>query len=151
MIGVLTNDQIDELLQSSVIGRIGCHSKGCTYVVPISYAYDGQCVYGHTTEGMKVDMMRSNPSICFEVDDISDLSHWRIVIAWGRYEELPHGHARTKALEVLVKRHLPYITSATTHLGATWPFLSDNIGDLPGIVFRIALKRKSGRFEKKDD
>ena len=83
MFGKLNNEEIEGLIQSQLIGRIGCHADDVTYVVPISYAYDGTYLYGHTYEGMKVDMMRKNPKICFEVDSTRNLANWQSVIGWG--------------------------------------------------------------------
>lgn len=48
MLGMLNDAQIENVLQSLVIGRIGCHANGRTYVVPVTYAYDGKYIYGHT-------------------------------------------------------------------------------------------------------
>ncbi|HRN58380.1 MAG TPA: pyridoxamine 5'-phosphate oxidase family protein, partial [Agriterribacter sp.] len=53
MFGILSADDIEILLQQQLVGRIGCHAKNVTYVVPVSYAYDGAYIYGHTFEGMK--------------------------------------------------------------------------------------------------
>jgi hypothetical protein len=41
MIGELQPQQIEEVLNSQVVGRIGCHAEEETNIVPISYAYDG--------------------------------------------------------------------------------------------------------------
>ena len=54
----LTAAEIDELLREQVVGRIGCHADGLTYVVPVIYAYDGQCVHVASIEGQKVRLMR---------------------------------------------------------------------------------------------
>jgi uncharacterized protein len=147
MIGKLTESQIEELLHAQLIGRIGCHNNGTTYIVPVSYAYDGTYVYVHSQEGMKTEFMRTNPSVCFQVDNLQDLANWQSVIAWGTYEELPDGPARSHAIDTLLKRRLPIVSSVTTHLGATWPFSSEGETKVEGIVFRIALKEKTGRFE----
>ena len=40
MLGTLSSEQIEQVLRSEVIGRIGCHASGKTYVVPITYAYE---------------------------------------------------------------------------------------------------------------
>ena len=50
--GPLDGDQIDGLLRAEYIARIACHANGRTYVVPVFYAYDGDYVYGHASEGM---------------------------------------------------------------------------------------------------
>jgi len=60
------------VLTSQLIGRIGCHADNVTYVVPVSYVYDGDSIYSHTHEGMKINMMRENPDVCFEADKHED-------------------------------------------------------------------------------
>lgn len=123
MVGNLTENQIDELLLKQVIGRIGCFVNNKTYVVPISYAYEDNCIYAHTNEGLKIDAMRKNAEVCFEIDDYADMANWQSVIAWGVYEEITDPEARAAALKILVQRNLPMPSSVTTHLGKTWPFL----------------------------
>ena len=63
-------------------------------MVPIAYAYHEGTIAGHSGLGPKVEMMRENPNICFEVDRIESLGNWQSVIAWGTYEELT-GRTRT--------------------------------------------------------
>jgi len=36
MIRPLANDEIERVLRAGVVGRIGCHADGRTYVVPVS-------------------------------------------------------------------------------------------------------------------
>lgn len=151
MFGKLTEEDIEVLVKHQLVGRIGCHSKGVTYIVPISYAYDGKYVYAHTFEGMKVDFMRKNPNICFQVDDTKDLSNWQSAILWGEFEELTNEPDRTQALRKLTDRKLPFITSETMHLTSQWPFQDSDLSKISGIVFRILIKEKSGRFEKKTE
>jgi nitroimidazol reductase NimA-like FMN-containing flavoprotein (pyridoxamine 5'-phosphate oxidase superfamily) len=40
MIGDLNFKEVEEVLKDQLIGRIGCHSNGVTYIVPVSYAYN---------------------------------------------------------------------------------------------------------------
>ena len=91
MFGTLNSTEVDQLLDQQLIGRIGCHANGLTYIVPVSYAYDGKYIYSHGFEGMKISMMRKNPDVCFEVDNTKNLSNWESVIAWGAFEELSAG------------------------------------------------------------
>ena len=83
----LTAAEVDELLREQSVGRIGCHAAGVTYVVPVIYAYDGECVHVASIEGQKVRLMRANPSVCFEVDEYEAPGRWRSAIAQGTYEE----------------------------------------------------------------
>jgi nitroimidazol reductase NimA-like FMN-containing flavoprotein (pyridoxamine 5'-phosphate oxidase superfamily) len=147
MLGKLPASEIETLLKQQVVGRIGCHADALTYVVPISYAYDGVYIYGRTLEGMKVNMMRKNPEVCFQVDDMKNMANWKSVIAWGVFEELHEKEARDQALHNLVNRTLPFNSSETTHLTPQWPFPVSDLSSIEGIVFRILVKEKTGRFE----
>lgn len=150
MLGELNRSQIDEILGSQAVGRIGCHLAGKTYVVPITYVYDGVSrVYFHSTEGLKIHMMRANPSVCFEVDVVFDLANWQSVIAWGRFEELT-GEAAVRGLEMVMKGLLPFITGETTTPSHGLPS-SLHLEKLRTevIVGRLTLTEITGRFEKR--
>jgi len=148
MLGDLKNSQIEHVLYSQVIGRIGCHADGVTYVVPITYAYDGTYIYGHTKEGMKISIMRKNPNICFEVDIIDTMSNWRSVIAWGEFEELKTAEEREVAMDKLLDRILPIMTGETTVQHAMRDSHEKHIDAMQGVVYRIKLTKKTGRYEK---
>jgi nitroimidazol reductase NimA-like FMN-containing flavoprotein (pyridoxamine 5'-phosphate oxidase superfamily) len=147
MIGMLDSKAIDSLLEKQYFGRLGCHSNDFTYIVPISYAYDGSAIYCHCDQGKKVEVMRENPKVCFEVDSLENLASWQSVIAWGEYEEISEPAMREKALQILFNRKLPTVVSNTIKLCDDWPFHPGNLNDVPGIVFRINLTGKTGRFE----
>jgi hypothetical protein len=98
----LDRAEIDDLLRAQVVGRVGCHAGGLTYVVPVIYAYDGEAFYVYTVEGQKVRMMRESPNVCFEVDEY-ERGSWRSAIAQGRYEELDADGAG-QALALLAER-----------------------------------------------
>lgn len=148
MLGTLNIEEIDQVLQQNFIGRIACHAEGLTYIVPISYAYSCETIYVRTFEGMKVNMMRKNPQVCFEVDVLDNLSNWKSVIAWGEFEELTDKEERNQALKILMDRKLPALSSITTKLSPDWPFRTDGFEEIPGVIFRVFLKDKTGRFEK---
>lgn len=150
MFGKLNEDEIEEVLSSQIIGRLGCNAKNTTYIVPISYAYDGEYIYCHTYEGQKIIMMRENPSVCFEVDTLENMGNWKSVIALGIFEELTHNDDQKNAIEILLKRKIPGVASKTLQLSPQWPFPPDDFELVKGIVFRIRLYEKTGRFERSE-
>jgi len=152
MFGELDTEEVEVLLHSQVIARLGITDRIKPYVVPISYAYDGDYIYGFSQEGLKIDLMRRNPLVCIEVEDTSNISNWQSVIAWGKFEELKHGPKKDHALKLLNNRILPILNSETMRLSPLWPFVDiEESRDLEGVVYRIKLKEKSGRFEKNSE
>ncbi len=150
MIGKLEEHEIERVLRRQIFGRIGCHANDITYIVPISYAYDGTYIFGHTYEGMKIRMMRENPKVCFEVDIMENMANWKSVIAWGEFEELIDPEERKRAIQILLDRTLPIITSSTVRITPYWPFPPTDLNEVEGIVYRIKLNEKTGRFEKNE-
>ena len=148
MLGNLNSRQIEHVLQSLIIGRIGCHADNKTYVVPVTYAYDGTYIYGHTKEGLKIDMMRKNPMVCFEVDVMENMSNWRSVIAWGKFEELRTPEERKAGMRILMDTVMPFMTGETTIGHAMSDSHPKTIEAMKGVVYRIELTQKTGRYEK---
>jgi len=149
MLGELSKVEIEDLLTSNVIGRIGCSAQQKMYVVPVTYAYDGEYVIGHTEEGMKIKLLRQNPECCFEVDVMKNIANWQSVIAWGTFEEL-QGDEAQKALKKLANKLSALMPSETSHPQRMGPASSKptSTHGKNSIIYRIRLKEKSGRYER---
>ena len=135
VIRVLPQQAIEELLRTAIVGRIACCGHGLTgdgrpYVVPLAYGYDGEAVYAHSGPGRKLDFMRAEPRVSFEVDAAEAPDRWRSVIAEGTFEEIGDPVERERALRTIYPPPAPL-----PDLGAAT------------VVFRIRLTARSGRYE----
>lgn len=133
----------EELLTSARIGRLGCVDNGEPYVVPISYYFEDGSVYSHSLPGRKVDILRSHPRACLQVDDIENDFNWRSAIAYGDYEEIHEPAERNAILRKLLSR-FPLLTpvESTMALDASAP---------DSIVFRLRIDRITGMAEGETD
>ena len=148
MLGDLSDQEMEELLRSETIGRIGCHAAGMTYVVPVAYVFDAGYVYSHSPEGRKIRMMRRNPEVCFEADRIVSINDWKSVIAWGPYEEL-QGDAAHFGIDLLMKRLSSPSLGGHPSYPVRWAEARPPDPDGTVVVaYRIRLKRMRGRFER---
>jgi nitroimidazol reductase NimA-like FMN-containing flavoprotein (pyridoxamine 5'-phosphate oxidase superfamily) len=148
MLRELDDNQVEALLKDQLIGRLGCHSAGVTYIVPVNYVYDGTNIYCHSAKGMKIDMMRKNPEICFEVDKIKDMTDWQSVIAWGRFEEITGIAEQQKVLQQLTDRITPYIIDDSVTREHGFVDEESDIGTtVELIMYKIIVSKKTGRFE----
>ena len=136
-IRVLPPDEIEQLLRTAIVGRIACCGHGAVgdgrpYLVPLAYGYDGEAVYAHSGPGRKLDLMRAEPRVTFEVDEAQAPDRWRSVIVEGTFEEIDDPRQRTTALAVI------YGSTAIPDLGSQT------------VVFRLRLTSRSGRYETPD-
>lgn len=128
MIDELHPDEIETVLHRHHIGRLACVADGHPYVVPITYAYAGGAVYARTLPGRKLDALRAEPRVCFEVDERWDDATWRSVVADGVFEEVTD-ESELRAAVALLSRAMP--DAARNAEG--------------GVLFRVRLTTKSGR------
>lgn len=149
MLGELNEKEMDDLMRKQVTGRLGCHADGTTYIVPVNYTYDGRFIYAHSAGGMKIAMMRKNPEVCFEVDEIDTVFRWKSVIAWGRYEEIDDITEKQRIMQSIIHRVMPPASNPADHPshGIT-PNESDIGTTVDLIIYRIAIKKKTGRYER---
>lgn len=65
--------QIENMLRASSVCRLSMIADGKPYIVPLNFGYTwddtGLTLYFHTgVEGKKLDALRQNPAVCFEMD-----------------------------------------------------------------------------------
>ena len=148
MLGELNDTQIDNLILSQAIGRIGYTNGKQPFIVPVTYVYDGKNIIGQSRLGMKLDAMRKNPAVCFQVDLILNMANWQSVLIEGTFHELK-GKDADKARDYLFNRIMPLTTSATVHSHehAVTSKIDDSNRVKP-VMYQIRIKKKYGRFEK---
>lgn len=149
MLGNLNDLQIDHLLVSQFVGRIGCTDGKKPYIVPVTYVYDGEYIIGQTKEGLKLDIMRKHPTVCFEVDSMTNMANWQSAIISGTFEELKGKEADT-VRDYMFNHMWPLLTSSTIHTHQHEVSLSsvDDANRVKPIMYRIRVHEKTGRFEK---
>jgi nitroimidazol reductase NimA-like FMN-containing flavoprotein (pyridoxamine 5'-phosphate oxidase superfamily) len=148
MLGTLTDIQLNNLLTMQSVGRIGYNDGKKSFITPVTYAFDGKYIYGQTNEGLKLDLMRRNPFVCFEVDSILNMANWESVIVWGYFEELQDKVA-IKAREYLYNGILDLLTSSTIHLHEHGSIHAlEDTNRIKCIMYRISITEKTGSYEK---
>jgi len=104
----------------------------------------------HSAEGLKIDMMRKNPQVCFEVDHIKDMTNWQSVIAWGSFEEITDMDEKQRVLQKLTDRITPFILDdAVTREHGFVDEDSDVGTTVELIMYKIIVSKKTGRFESR--
>ncbi|MEO5995945.1 MAG: pyridoxamine 5'-phosphate oxidase family protein [Chitinophagaceae bacterium] len=149
MLGELTETQINNLLSSQIIGRIACSAGRKPYIVPVLYVFDGKYIYGQSRDGQKLERLRKNPEVCFEVDAMTDIANWQSVVVYGKFEELAGDEAEYERSNLL-NRVMPIMTTSIVH--AHEHDVTSEIDDsnrVKKVMYRIKIREKTGRYEKR--
>ncbi len=79
----LSREEASGLLGRLPYGRLGLAFENEAYVVPVSFAYDGEAIWFQIArEGKTTTYLQANPQACFEVDEVTEAG-WGSVICYG--------------------------------------------------------------------
>lgn len=150
MLGILSEEIMQEVLETGMVGRLGYTDGHKIFIIPISYLfYNQKYIIAHSREGQKIDILRKNPNVCFEVDQIRNLENWKSVVLWGKYEEISDQRERYYALDLLIRKIMKHKLTEKKDIEEEYEKIESMI--LPDrektIVYRIHIEKKSGRYE----
>ena len=62
-------NEIESVIERATVCRIALSDNNVPYIVPLNFGYKDNCLYFHSApKGKKIDIMRRNNNVCFELD-----------------------------------------------------------------------------------
>jgi nitroimidazol reductase NimA-like FMN-containing flavoprotein (pyridoxamine 5'-phosphate oxidase superfamily) len=82
--------EMEAILKEAQVCRIALTDGRQPYLVPLCFGYEPGSLYIHSApEGKKIDMIRANPRVCFEVDSCNGIVKGDRPCSWGmRYKSV---------------------------------------------------------------
>ncbi len=107
---------LNEILSSSKICRLGMIDNGLPYILPFNFGFHENCIYIHSApEGKKLDLLKENPLVCFEVEQQADIIEdeiackwstlYRSVVGYGNVEIVTDFEEKKRGLEIIMSQH----------------------------------------------
>ncbi|MDO9509513.1 MAG: pyridoxamine 5'-phosphate oxidase family protein [Thermovirgaceae bacterium] len=108
--------QIETILKKAKVCRVAFFDDEYPYMVPVSFGFDGTAIYFHGFNGgKKMDCLRKNPKVCFEIDEDVEIVEnpdpcewsvkYRSVIGFGTASVIEEGLAKRAGLDIVVKQY----------------------------------------------
>ncbi len=135
----MSSGQIKEVLRRVGYGHLGLARGSHPYVVPINYPFDDPYIYIYTTEGKKTEIIKDNPEVCLQVEDVKSKKDWQSIIITGEAVQITELEERERALEFILATN-PTLTPA---ISIRWmdSWVRENIE----VVYRILPRMMTGR------
>ncbi len=106
---------IEGILSRATVCRLGLCDGGRPYIVPLCFGYKDNTLYFHCSpEGKKLDILRKNNNVCFEVDIDSRVikadqacdwgMKYKSVIGFGKAMFIEDIESKRKALDVIMQQ-----------------------------------------------
>jgi nitroimidazol reductase NimA-like FMN-containing flavoprotein (pyridoxamine 5'-phosphate oxidase superfamily) len=75
---------IDSIIRNADVCRLAMCSDDEPYIVPMCFGRDGDSIYFHCAkEGKKMDMIRKNNKVCFELEGGANIARASIPCKWS--------------------------------------------------------------------
>ena len=75
---------IEWILNEADFCRIAMCDGSKPYIVPLNFGYEDGILFFHSAkEGKKIDVLRTNNKICFEIDIKAELVKCEVICDWG--------------------------------------------------------------------
>ncbi len=107
---------LEEILSGARICRVAMTNGEMPYILPFNYGYRDGSIYIHSApEGKKIDLLKQNNRVCFEVEDSTEIvkgeqacewaTRYRSVVGYGTIEILSDDKSKQSGLEVIMAQH----------------------------------------------
>jgi nitroimidazol reductase NimA-like FMN-containing flavoprotein (pyridoxamine 5'-phosphate oxidase superfamily) len=107
---------IFEILKKAHICRLGLSDNNIPYVVPLNFVHFKNTLYIHCAkEGKKIEILKKNKNVCFEIDINTKLilkdpvcastMQYQSVIGFGKASFVTEKQEKEKALNLIVEKY----------------------------------------------
>jgi hypothetical protein len=82
--------EIDAIICSTKVCRLGLVDEGIAYIVPLCFGYKDNSLFFHSaTEGRKIEILKRNHQVCFEFEADTHIQPGKAACDWGmRYRSV---------------------------------------------------------------
>ena len=81
---IKSKEEIESVIKKALVCRLGMADENRPYIVPLSFGYrDGSLFFHSAKEGKKLDIIRKNNKVCFEIDTDHEIAESEKACKWG--------------------------------------------------------------------
>ncbi|MBW7989308.1 MAG: pyridoxamine 5'-phosphate oxidase family protein [Planctomycetes bacterium] len=107
---------IEGIIHKGQVCRLGLSENGRPYIIPLCFGYKDNNLYFHTArEGKKLDILRKNNNVCFEITIDNELvkskeacgynMKYQSVIGFGKATFIEDIDSKRKAFDIIMQNY----------------------------------------------
>ena len=113
---IVDRTEIEDIIRRADVCRLGLCDDGRPYIVPLNFGYEDDALYFHSApDGKKIDIIKKNPSVCFEVEvDLEFVkaeaacdwsANYESVIGFGKAVIIEDEDSKRQGLDVIMRHY----------------------------------------------
>jgi len=102
---ITDSGEIAAIMDKAAVCRIALVDGNCPYIFPVNFVVRNNYLYFHSSpEGRKIDILRKNNRVCFEIDIDTEIVQGDLPCSWGTRYRSVIGFGRASFLETTEKQ-----------------------------------------------
>ncbi len=108
--------EIEEILNRANVMRMAVCDNNSPYIIPLNFGYKDKCIYVHSSKkGMKIDILKKNNNVSFEVDGDHELvlsdkacgfsMKYASVVGFGKAYFISDSKQKKQALDTIMSHY----------------------------------------------
>lgn len=111
----MDNNEMERMLMEAYVCRVGLCTGNVPYIVPMNFGYRNNAIYLHSAlEGRKIEILKNNPKVCFEIDEPGKLitgekacdwtMRYKSVIGTAKAVIIENENMKREALDIIMQK-----------------------------------------------
>lgn len=142
---ITRGQDLETILRAASICRLAMADENVPYIVPMNFGYRDHTLYFHCApEGKKLQILRKNPTVCFEVDCDTEIentgkpcnwtSHYTSIIGYGTATMVNDPAEKRHALDIIIDHYAP---------GTTYDYPTEKIDEVA--IIKVTITHMTGK------
>ena len=141
---ITNREEIENILRQSKVCRLAMVDGDKPYMVPLNFGYSDGCLFFHCAkQGRKIDLIKKNPNICFEVDELIRLKKASLACDWGIDFKSVIGSGKAQFLEDSKEKIQALNAIMSQYSGRTFEYTDEMLEKTH--VIKVVIKEMTGK------
>jgi len=141
---ITNREDIENILRKSKVCRLAMVDGDKPYMVPLNFGYSDGCLFFHCAkQGRKIDLIKKNPNICFEVDELIRLKKASLACDWGIDFKSVIGSGKAQFLEDSKEKIQALNAIMSQYSGRTFEYPDEMLEKT--LVIKVVIEEMTGK------
>jgi uncharacterized protein len=135
---------VEDILRRATVCRLAMCDGYVPYVVPLCYGYKDWTLYIHCArEGRKLDILRQNPNVCFEVEVDCEVKKGQSACKWAYSYESVIGSGRAVPIDEPDEKRRALDVIMQQFGGPAGPYAEDSLART--LIIKVEIAEMTGK------
>jgi len=135
---------LETIIKNSAICRLALVDEDRPYIVPLNFGYQGGTLYFHCAhEGRKIDIIKTNPNVCFEFDINTEIITAEKACGWSMRYQSVIGFGKAYLVDDVQEKRTALNIIMQHYAGKNFSFPEDKLQITA--VLKVAIEHMTGK------